>query len=391
MSYFDQASGKLSAGWKSGIDKIGSAIPTDAAIAEKLGMGQYKPKNIDIKEQAFTDMTRSDEQMELLKRQMQGVEGRKFSGAEAASLGNAQTMNAVQLDPAARMRAASLGPASQMRGATIDQSQQAQMRAGQQDLIAALQAQAAGEGPSLAAMQMDDARQQNIATAMAMAASQRGLGAGQGLRQIADQTQMANQQAARDAVRGRLAEQMAAQGQLGSVLSGARAQDIGLATDQAGLMQQAGLSNQAAQNQFALQQSALEQDAAARNQAALNQFALTQGAMGQDAASQNMAAANQFKLQQGLFGQQTAIANQQAQLQQQAQQDALMQALTAQMGQERLGQDTRLMDLARMQFQRDVGMENMNAAAYGERQKAVTGMIGGLAQAGATLAMKKPT
>lgn len=331
----------------------GFKLPTDKQIAERLGMGQYKPGEVGFDETPFQDTTRSNAQLKELSQQREKAKGRTFEGAIGA-----------QLDPASTMQAAQLADAERVAGAQIATDPQAQFRQGQQDLVSALQAQAAGQGPSLAAMQMDDARQQNIATAMALGASQRGLTAGQGLRSIADQTQAANQAAARDAMRGRIAEQLAAREQLGGVLSGARAQDIGLATSQAGLEQQAALSNQAAANQFALQQAAMEQDAAAANQGAINQLALQQGALDQ----------------------QTALANQQAGLQAQAQQDALIQALNQQMGGIAQTQDQRLMDLERIKLGRDLGLEQMRAGGYTSRQSAIQNFLAGLAGAGAKVA-----
>ena len=123
---------------------------------------------------------------------------------------------------------------------------QQEVRGRQMSLADALAAQAAGEGPSLAARQLEEATGQNIAQSMALAASQRGATAGQGLRQIGQQTQLAQQQAARDAATMRIQEQLAAREQLGGVLSGTRAQDIGLSQSQAQLQQQRALANQQA-------------------------------------------------------------------------------------------------------------------------------------------------
>jgi len=123
---------------------------------------------------------------------------------------------------------------------------QQEVRGRQMSLADALAAQAAGEGPSLAARQLEEATGQNIAQSMALAASQRGATAGQGLRQIGQQTQLAQQQAARDAATMRIQEQLAARQQLGGVLSGTRAQDIGLSQSQAQLQQQRALADQQA-------------------------------------------------------------------------------------------------------------------------------------------------
>lgn len=131
---------------------------------------------------------------------------------------------------------------------------QQQVRGRQMSLADALAAQAAGKGPSLAARQLEEATGQNIAQSMALAASQRGATAGQGLRQIAQATQSAQQQAARDAATMRIQEQLAAREQLSGVLSGTRAQDIGLSQSQAQLQQQRALADQ----QAALQEQELK-------------------------------------------------------------------------------------------------------------------------------------
>ena len=304
-------------------------------LAEKAGFGQYKPGSVGINERAFTDMDPSNAQKYVLEDQRKAAQNRQFEGAGRTQLADASTMNAVN-----------------MTSAQIDPTQQAQMRAQQQDFISALQEQSAGRGPSLAGMQLDDARNQQIETAMALAASQRGLGAGQGLRSIAQQTQEAGQFAAREAARGRIAEQLAARQQLGGALQGARAQDIGLATSQAGLQQQASLANQAA-----------AMEAGARNQAAQNQFALQQGSMDQ----------------------QLALENQRAGLTAQSQQDALVQALNQQIGGIAQSQDQRLMDLERLKLDRDLELEALAAGGYAGRQQAIGGFLGGLSQAGASI------
>lgn len=273
-------------------------------LAEKIGLGRYKPGEIGMDESPFRDTSRSEGLVAELEKQRGAIKNRKFDEAQAAQLGGA---------------------------AQLDLENQAQMRAGQQDLIAALQQQAAGEGPSLAAMQMDDARQQNIATAMALGASQRGLSAGQGLRSIAEQTQDANQVAAREAMRGRIAEQLAARQQLEGVLSGARAQDIGIASTQAGLDQQAAI-------------------------------------------------------QQGLFDQQAAIANMQGQLTAQGQQDAFLQALNQQIGGLTMGEQANLQELERMKLAREMGLEGIRAGGYAGQQQAISGLIGALSQGAAKVA-----
>jgi hypothetical protein len=209
------------------------------------------------------------------------------------------------------MQAAQLGQAAMYGGATIDQSQQAQFRQGQQQLVSQLQAAAAGQGPSVAQGQLKQATDRNMAQALSMAAATNPYGGGSGLRQVAAQRAAAGQQAASDSSLLRAQEQQAAQNQLGQVLAGARGQDIGLASEQAGLLQQAGLANQSAQNQFALQQGTFNQQSNMANQSAqlqqtqmndaLTQFYVSQG-MSLDEANRKAAMDMQNMQLQGSLG-----------------------------------------------------------------------------------------
>lgn len=361
--------------FKNATSAIGSANP----------LRKYNPSVGDYNEKPFTDTRRSQRQINELVKQREGVKGREFEGAQAAKLGMRSYIDPAQLGDANQMTAAQLAEAERIQAAKLAQDQQ-EFRAGQQDFIAALQKQAAGQGPSLAGMQLQDARNQQIETAMALAASQRGLGAGQGLRSIAEQTQNANQFAAREAARARIAEQLSAQQLLGGALSGARAQDIGFAEAQAGLEQQAALANQSAANQFALAQGAMSQEAAARNQAALNDFALQQGSLNQQAALANQATANQFELQQAAMNQQTALANLQGRLANQTQTDAAMAALNQQIAGLSMGEQEALRNLEILKMQRELGLEGLRSGASATQQQNVLGFIGGLAGAGATVA-----
>jgi hypothetical protein len=95
----------------------------------------------------------------------------------------------------------------------------------QQQLIQMLQGQAMGQGPSLAAGQMRQATDRNIAQQQAMSASGRGPGAAGAAYQSQNMAAAANQQAAADTSQLRLQEQLQAQGLLGSILGQTRGQD----------------------------------------------------------------------------------------------------------------------------------------------------------------------
>lgn len=133
------------------------------------------------------------------------------------------------------------------------------MRDVQQELIQRLQAQARGEGPSLAQMQLADATDRNVSQTMGMAASGRGPGAAGAAYQGANQAAGAHQQMAGDSAMLRLQEQMQANNMLAGVSGQARQQDIssqGLNLQQTAMNDdlvkfytQAGLSLEQAQQQ----------------------------------------------------------------------------------------------------------------------------------------------
>lgn len=185
----------------------------------------------------------------------------------------------------------------QMQQAQMDPTQQAQFRGDQQSLVQALQARAMGQGgPSQAEMQMrqgmgDIARQQRAA-----AAGARGMSPALAQKMAAQNIAQAQQGMVGQTGMLRAQEQAQAQQSLGSVLSGARGQDIGMTQlgqqgsmfnagqfnqalgQNAGFQQQAGLANQQAALQAQGQQDAMQQFFMG-NQLGIdaNQFAATQG------------------------------------------------------------------------------------------------------------------
>ena len=238
-------------------------------------------------------------------------------------IGQANVYGGAQIDPAAQARAAQLS------------RQDAEFRGGQTRLMGQLEEQAAGRGPSLAAGQLREATDRNLAQ-QAGAAAAGGGSAGLARRQLATGAAQANQQAGRDAAQMRIQEQMAARQQLQGVAQTGREQDINVANAQAQLQQQTSLANQAAINSRAGQQAGLTQQAGlagaeslnARQyqQASLNaQLALANQGVGMQAQLANQQAGNQFALQQGQFGQQMNMANMEQYNQRQALQAQMYQ------------------------------------------------------------------
>ena len=156
------------------------------------------------------------------------------------------------------------GPAAQAGIAQAvgpDGQPQGQVRDMQMGLIQQLQDQAAGRGPSLAAAQLQQGTDRNIAQAMALSQSQRGAGAAGMLKGIQGQQAGIAQGMAGDAAMLRLSEQMAARQALGKELSGAREQDLGFAgMGQQGSQFNVGQTNQG--NQFNVGQTNTMADAA---------------------------------------------------------------------------------------------------------------------------------
>ena len=127
MGYFQEAGGKI----KKSYDKYSGAIgDTITSLSGKAGMERYKPGEVGINESPFTDTTRSDAFKRELERQKAEVAQREFGrGVSAPTLGDATTRQATE-----------------MSAAQFDRLPQREFREGQQDLVAALQQQAAGQG-----------------------------------------------------------------------------------------------------------------------------------------------------------------------------------------------------------------------------------------------------
>jgi hypothetical protein len=163
------------------------------------------------------------------------------------------------------MQAARLGPAAQMGAAQIGTDQQALWRQRQLGLAMQLGAAAEGRGPSVAQDQLKMATDRSMRQQLGLALGARGGNQAAAMKQAQMQQAMIGQEAAAQSAVLRAQEQQAAQASLGQLLAGARGADIGLATTQAGLQQQAAMQNQDALNQFGLQQGQFGQQANAMN------------------------------------------------------------------------------------------------------------------------------
>jgi Chaperone of endosialidase len=180
--------------------------------------------------------------------------------------------------------------APQVQGATINQQPYSQDRSQQQGLAQLLQAQANGTAPSAAEMQMQQGMQQQVQAQRAQAASARGGNATLAGRTAANNIAMGQQNTNANAAQMRAQEQASGQQALGGVLSGMAGQDVGLATSQAQLGQQANLANQQSYYQgLQAQQGLIGQGmtfAQQQQQALANQQALQSGQAQSNASAQ---------------------------------------------------------------------------------------------------------
>lgn len=254
----------------------------------------------------------------------------------------ADQIGAAQIDPveraeAERIQAERVGAVDPVTGQRIDTGNQDQVRARQMDLLSMLEAAAAGRGgPSPAELMLQRAAERSAAQQFGMAQAARGQSAGSALRQAMMGAANIHAQQSADAAILRAQEQDQARRSLIGALEATRGADIGIATQQAQLLQQAGLQNQQTALARTLEQARLgqaastaNQEAALRaslaNQQAYNTRAIQQAQFTQqaDLANQdarlradlaNQSAYNTRAIQQAQLGQQAALANQDADL-----------------------------------------------------------------------------
>jgi predicted XRE-type DNA-binding protein len=182
--------------------------------------------------------------------------------AERIAAGQAEAM---MIDPA------QIAALERAQAAAIERGDEQGVRASQMALAQALEAQAAGTGPSLAEQQLARQNEQAIKQQLALAGSQRGMTPAMAQRQAAMNIgTLAAEQGAR-AAELRIQEQQAARAQLADVLGQTRGLDVNIASQQAQLQQQAALQNAAQFNQQASQQAQLEQQAGLANQGEFGQ------------------------------------------------------------------------------------------------------------------------
>lgn len=368
------------------------AIVAGAAAAASGGSAlalnkKYTPREYDINKKSFQD-ERSlvrDQEIQILQ---DNARDREAPQAEAARRWELAQSQGATLGPTERAQGAQLGPAAQGNAATIGR-QDEQFRQGQANLAATLQAQANGQGPSLAGAQLREATNRNIRQQMAVAAAQGGNPAA-AQRSAALNAIAANRQAGIDAATMRVQEQLAARQQLAGVLDSGRAQDIGVNTSQAQLAQQMGLANMDASNNFALTQAQLAQANAQFNAGQGNTMSLEQARLLQQNQQFNAGAANEMYGQNFQAAQQTAMQNLAAKLQMQGLNDEQTRAYLQMKLASREADRQAAIDYERLKTQQNVGLQGIEAgsadAQTDRTMKILGGFMGGAGSAAGSMA-----
>lgn len=263
-----------------------------------------------------------------------------------------------------------MNPAALSSGANISREDM-DFRRQQQALASQTMSQAAGAGPSVATQQLNEGLAANIAAQQSLAASQRGFGnAGLTQRQLQLQAADANMKTQQEAAKMRVQEQQQGIQNAAGLTTGARQQDIGLGTSQAGFNQQSGLANQQYLNQFSLQAAQNQLQNQQFNVGNINQQDLARANLAQNNQQFNASNANQFLLQQGAYNQQAsmtnltnaqqmALANQQARLQAAGTNAAVQNQFT--LSQAQLDQQTTLANL--QSYYQNLGMSDSQIQA----------------------------
>lgn len=175
-----------------------------------------------------------------------------------------------------------------VQAATIDTGAQAQTRGTQLGALELMRQAATGQAPSVAELLLGRGTQQVQRQQLALAQGAGGLGGAAALRAAQERGALAGQEAAGQAAILRAQEMAGAREQLAGAATGARAQDITLAGQQAEYQQQA-----------AIQQAAIQQ----RAQEAVDQMTLALISQGYSAAQAQQAALQrweEFKTQAAL-------------------------------------------------------------------------------------------
>jgi len=226
------------------------------------------------------------------------------------SFGGPMSAGASSSGSAAQALAALADPATTYAGATIDKTDSNEVRARQLALADALTSVMNGGGPqSPAAAQLQMGLDQALQQQAAMAASSRGQNVGLGQYNAAIQGGQLAGQANQQAALLKAQETAQARAQLDALLNNTRGQDIGLASNQAGLLNQAGMFSAGEINKGNQFNAGQKNNVGMFNADQQNQNQRLDAQLGTQASIANMTSGNQYNAQMNALAQALAIQN----------------------------------------------------------------------------------
>ncbi len=354
-----------------------------------------KAKKIDIEEEAFEFQGESAE-AQRAKAEEARLAGQAAPAITAADVEQAQIQ---QAGPAIGATVGAVDPTTGIPLGGVDAAEAArvnqQFREAQSGLVTGLEAAVAGQGPSVAELQLRQGQEQNIQQAIAQAASAPG-GVNPALIQRLLQQNIAEgaRETNVEAAILRADEIRAARGELAGLTGTARQQDVA----QAGLEQEAALANLGSATQRAIAQGTIDLATAQQNQQIAANLVQQQAGLDQQTAMANLEAATQQAIAQGNVD--LAINLEQARLDQEAQTVNLSSELEQQritnqlvLFYESLGFQTDMaqfqasQDLQRLLVDQNLGIEALRVQASTAESQGRAGAFGaGAVAAGAAFA-----
>lgn len=255
----------------------------------------------------------------------------------AAQIGQSPNADWAQIAPTLMAGPINIGQIERANAPTIGQFQNADahtvalqnaFRDKQMALSGQLEQQAAGEGPSLAGLQLQQALERSQKNQMGMLAAQPGMSPGMAARLFGQQAGQAQAEAGMQSAQARMAEQIAARQQLQQLYGTARGMDISIEQGNQAALNQNSQFNVQNQNARTAQQAAYEAQFGMYNSQAFNQRQMEQADLNTRLSLANQLAGNTQNYNQAQLTQQGNQFNsnlawqralQQAQMQQQAQ------------------------------------------------------------------------
>lgn len=228
----------------------------------------------------------------------------------APRLAATQGVNAATVGDVERVVGPSLGAAERFNASRLDTAGDSAYRQRQLDFANSLSEAAAGRGPSIAGLQLQQGLEASQRAQMSAVAGARGLSPALAQRLAMRQGAALQQQTNIESAKARLAEALEARKQLGDVITQGRAAELGIASQNASLEQQAAQVNAAAANERAVQSGELGLRADLANQQAVQQRNTQQAQLTQDASTQTAQMVNSRELNQANLIQDANKANQ---------------------------------------------------------------------------------